>query len=214
MPNARIEQQQATDDVNGCLAAKELATATPAEGAAGAAAVGSPNRIEGALLEQCEREYQKVGWWKGPHATPEARQAVRTFWVGLGEPGVCWLAQRIGRESHVDLLDGVTNLLISFGPAGLPLILNTLQGDVTPVQAEHLLTVLRWTRLTGQEHLQPQLNAVLRHFLAHESAEVRQAAVRAARALPRDRARQMLLERRAAEPDPEVAEAIAEELDD
>jgi hypothetical protein len=206
------------DGGNGCSASKEPAAGAPAAGPAiepaGAArnqaeAAGQP---EGALLHECEREYRKIGWWKGPHAAKEERQAVRRFWVGLGEPGARWLARRIGRETHVDILDGVVNLLASLGPTGVGPILDTLQEDVTPVQAEHLLAALRWARLTGQAPLQSRLHEVLCRFLVHEAADVRQAAVRATRVLPRDLACRLLAERRAAERDPELAEAIAEEL--
>ena len=55
--------------------------------------------------------YQKIGWWKGPNASDEARTLVCKFWQDQGDQGITWLVSRLRSEGHTDLLDGVASIL-------------------------------------------------------------------------------------------------------
>ncbi len=68
-------------------------------------------------IEEFETYYRLIGWWRGPFGTREAQNAVRHFWVNHGAVGAEWLIERIARESHGDVLDGVANLLADIGPS-------------------------------------------------------------------------------------------------
>ena len=55
--------------------------------------------------------YHKIGWWKGPNATGEARTLLCDFWREQGDQGLRWLVSRLRPEWHIDLLDGVASIL-------------------------------------------------------------------------------------------------------
>jgi hypothetical protein len=163
--------------------------------------------------EVFEEEYQKIGWWKGPYAKPEARARVRDFWRLQGDRGLRWLAGRLRGEGHIDLLQGVASLLANAGSAGIPPILDELEHDPPLDQGVFLLKALGWMGEEGVE-AQPtaatRLEAVLSTFLHHDNADLRESAVRAARLLPRERATGLLQGPLDAERDADVRQAIEE----
>jgi hypothetical protein len=93
-------------------------------------------------IEEFEEFYRRIGWWRGPVATPEARKSVREFWVDRGPRAVTWLVERIAKETHGDVLDGVANLLADIGPASIEPIIGKMEGEPTRDQAEVLLKAL------------------------------------------------------------------------
>jgi len=160
--------------------------------------------------ERLEEEYQKVGRWKGPHATPEARAQVRDFWQRQGGPGLRWLVARLRSEGHIDALDGVASLLAAAGETAILPILEELERQPTRDQAGALLHALAWIGEDGvaaPSVLAPRLEAALASLWQHD-ADLREWAARSARLLPRAHAVGLLrgwLERDA---DAEVRRAI------
>jgi hypothetical protein len=160
-----------------------------------------------------EDAYQKIGWWKGPNATPEARALVSDFWRQRGEQGLRWLVGRLRREWHLDLLDGVASLLARAGDAAIPPILDELERQPARDQAEALLKAFGWMGEQGTE-AQPssvtRLELALSEFLHQEDPGLREWATRAAGLLPRERAVDLLRRQLVAVRDPEVRKAIEE----
>jgi hypothetical protein len=164
-----------------------------------------------------EEEYQKIGWWKGPRATPDVRARVRGFWSRQGGPGVRWLASRLRQEWHIDALEGVASLLAEAGEAAIPPILEELEREPARDQAEALLHALAWIGESGgtaQPDLTTRLEVVLAAFLQHGDSDLRDRAAGAARLVPRDRAFGLLRSRLDAEADADVRRAIEEVIDD
>jgi hypothetical protein len=161
-----------------------------------------------------EEEYQKIGWWKGPHATSTARQGVREFWASQGPRGARWLVRRLRDEWHLDLLSGVANLLADLGEVSLRPILDELALDTSRDQAEALLKALGWMGTAGATAgvCAGQLAPILAAFLTHDDPDLREAACRATSLLAPERARALLESRCAVEPSIEVRQAIEERM--
>jgi hypothetical protein len=163
--------------------------------------------------EDFEEEYQKIGWWKGPYATPEARARVRDFWSRQGGPGLRWLASRLRQEWHIDALDGVASLLAKAGEAAIAPILEELERQPARDQADALLHALAWIGEYGgaaPASLTTRLEAVLASFLGHDDSDLRDWAARSARLLSREQASDLLRRRLETEADADVRRAIEE----
>ena len=112
--------------------------------------------------------YQKIGWWKGPNATAEARTLVCEFWRAQGDQGLRWLVSRLRLEGHVDLLDGVASILAQIGETAIPPVLDELERQPSRDQAEALLKALGWLGERGNAAPPPlvaRLGSLLGRFL-------------------------------------------------
>jgi hypothetical protein len=198
--------EETADRMNGMLTHHEESVAAGI--APGPAGPAPPERFE--------EEYQKIGWWKGHHATPEARARVRDFWSRQGGPGLRWLASRLRQEWHIDALDGAASLLAEAGAAAIPPILEELERQPARDQAEALLHALAWIGESGgaaQPDLTARLEAVLAAYLRHDDSDLRDRAAGSARLLPRDQAIGLLRRRLVTEEDADVRRAIEEAID-
>jgi hypothetical protein len=161
--------------------------------------------------EEFEDAYQRIGWWKGPNATPEARALVRDFWRLQGNRGLSWLVSRLRREWHIDLLDGVASLLAQAGGASLVPILDELERQPRRDQAEALLKALGWM---GEEGIAvppssvKRLETALSMFLHQDDTGLREWAARAVRLLPREQAVALLGRHIDGEPDADVRQVM------
>ena len=166
------------------------------------------------LTEKFEQFYRKIGWWRGPNASQDVRTSVREFWTLSGSTGAKWLIDRIARETHIDVLDGVANLLADIGPSSIDPIIHKLKAKPTRDQVEVLLKALGW--IEAPRHAiaihQVDLEDALQNYLGHTESDIRSAACAATRILPGSRALALLNRRRRVESDPEVLEAIDEAL--
>jgi hypothetical protein len=163
--------------------------------------------------DSLEAMYQKIGWWKGPNATAEARTLVSDFWRDQGDPGLRWLASRLRPEGHIDLLDGVASILSQIGDTAIPPVLDELERQPCRDQAEALLKALGWLGEQGNSASPPlvaRLGLVLATFLSGDDPGLREWAARAARLLPRERAVGLLGSLLNAEPNADVRNAIQE----
>jgi hypothetical protein len=150
-----------------------------------------PARAAAGCVDSLEAMYQKIGWWKGPNATTEARTLVCDFWRGQGDQGHRWLVSRLRPEWHIDLLDGVANILAQIGDSAIPPILDELERQPSRDQAEALLKALGWLGEDGKGASPPlvaRLGVVLATFLGGDDPGPREWAARAARLLPREQA--------------------------
>jgi hypothetical protein len=176
----------------------------------------TPASTGAASAEVLEEEYQKIGWWKGPNATPEQQARQRDFWLRQESPGLLWLVGRLREEWHIDLLDGVASLLSQAGKASIPLLLDELERQPPRDQAEALLKALAWMGETGvevQPFLTTRLEANLAMLLQHRDTDLREWASGAARLLPQERAVGLLRRRLDAEPDASLRQVIGEIID-
>jgi len=166
------------------------------------------------LREKFEHYYRKIGWWRGPNASQDVRKSVRDFWAHSGSVGAKWLIDKIARETHIDVLDGVSNLLSDIGPSSIDPIIYKLKAKPTRDQVEVLLKALGWIEAPRHAIAIPQviLESVLQDYLWHTESDIRSAACAATRILPGSGARALLERRRRVESDPEVLEAIDEAL--
>jgi len=163
--------------------------------------------------DSLETMYQKIGWWKGPNATAEARALVCDFWRRQGDQGLRWLVSRLRAEWHIDLLDGVANVLAQIGDTAIAPMLDELERQPSRDQAEALLKTLGWLGEQGiaaSPSLVERLGLVLAMFLRRDDPGLRERAVRAARLLPRERAVGLVAGLLNAEPDVDVRHAIEE----
>ena len=165
--------------------------------------------------EEFERWYQQIGWWRGPNATAAVRKLVRSFWMNSGRTGAKWLIERIDTESHIDVLDGVANLLADIGPTSIDPIINKLKATPTRDQVEVLLKALGWVE--APRHAMAIATSVventLQGYLLHPDSDIRSAACAATRVLPRNSAIALLDRTRRVETDSEVLEAIDEAIE-
>jgi hypothetical protein len=163
--------------------------------------------------DSLEAMYQKIGWWKGPNATAEARTLVCDFWRRQGDQGLRWLVSRLHPEGHIDLLDGVASILAQIGDTAIPPVLDELERQPSRDQAEALLKALGWLGEQGNAISPPsvaRLGLVLATFLSGDDPGLREWAARAARLLPRERVVGLLVSLLNAEPDADVRHAIQE----
>jgi hypothetical protein len=167
-----------------------------------------------ALTESFEDEYQKLGWWKGPHATAAARARQRDFWRSSGEAGVRWLVCRLRDEHHVETLHAVASLLADLGETILGAVFEELSRATTTDQALCLL----WAVVSLSESA-PSLRIettraelVLADLLQHEEPDVREGAAEAVRLLGSERAIRWLEHRLRDEPNAEVRQTLEREL--
>jgi hypothetical protein len=163
--------------------------------------------------DSLETMYQKIGWWKGPNATAEARTVVCDFWRNQADQGLQWLVSRLRTEWHIDLLDGVTSILAHIGDTAIPPVLDELERRPSRDQAEALLKALGSLGEQGDAVSPPlaeRLGLVLATFLSGDDPELRGWAARAARLLPGERAVGLLAGLLDAEPDADVRHAIQE----
>ena len=163
--------------------------------------------------DSLEAMYQKIGWWKGPNATAEARTLVCDFWRDQGDQGLRWLVSRLRLKGHIDLLDGVASILAQIGDTAIPPVLDELERQPSRDQAEALLKALGWLGERGNAASPPlvaRLGLVLGKFLRGDDPGLREWAARAARLLPGERAVGLLGELLNAEPDADVRHAIQE----
>jgi hypothetical protein len=162
--------------------------------------------------EEAEFHYQRLGRWKGPDASPEAQAESHRFWQDTGLPGIHWLIARLRDELHDDRLHGAGSMLADLDPASLGPIVQALRGETTRDQALSLLWALGWI---GDHHqtVDPLAELVLAQYLFDPNPELREAAARAMRLLPRPRAKTWLTRRLRDESDREVRLIIEQELE-
>jgi hypothetical protein len=172
-------------------------------------------RTASAVQNQMEEFYRKIGWWKGPNSTPSIRGNVRNFWVNSGRKGASWLIERISRESHIDLLDGVANILADIGQASVEPIIGILgSGRPSRNQAEVLLKALGWIEAPLHAVSIPRVNleSVLERYLDHSDPDIREAALASTHILPNESRSAILRRRRDIEPNSDVLDAIVDIL--
>jgi hypothetical protein len=163
--------------------------------------------------DSLEAMYQKIGWWKGPNASAEARTLVCDFWRRQGDQGLRWLVSRLRSEGHIDVLDGVASILAQIGVTAISPMLDELERQPSRDQAEALLKALGWLGAQGiaaSPSLVERLGLVLAMFLRRDDPCLRERAVRAARLLRRERAVGLVGGLLNAEPDVDVRHAIEE----
>jgi hypothetical protein len=162
--------------------------------------------------DEAEGQYQALGRSKGPLAAEDVQRDARQYWNGSGAVGARWLIARLRSETHEERLHWAASTLAGLGDVSLGPILETLRGDAPPDQALALLRALGW--MGGrQTRADPLAELVLVKHLLHEDPDVREAASKALRVLPRERARTWLTRRLRDETDGEVRRTIEEELE-
>jgi hypothetical protein len=177
-------------------------------------AEGSPALAPPAPAEVFEDEYQKIGWWKGPHATPEARTLVRDFWRSSGEEGVRWLVRRLRDEFHLETFHAVASLLADLGEVILGPVLEELARGAGGDQPLCLLWALDSLSESAPnlrlEGVQAEL--VLADLLQDDDPDLREEAAQAMRLLSPERAVRWLEHRLRDETNAEVRQTIEREL--
>ncbi len=179
----------------------------------GTAAEVTPTLASTASEEGFEDSYQKIGWWKGPNATPEVRAFLRNFWQRQGDRGLRWLLVRLRGEWHIDVLDGVSSILSQAGGTGILPILEGLERRPQRDQAEALLQALGWMGEDGVRvdlSSAERLETALSRFVELDDSDLREWAARAVRLLPPEQVVRLLANRLDVEPDADVRQAIEE----
>jgi hypothetical protein len=164
--------------------------------------------------EGFEEEYQKIGRWKGPYATPEARASQQEFWRARGLEGIRWLARRLRQEWHLDALHGAASLLADLGEPIVVPVLEELARDPPHDQALCLL----WALVSLSEssptlRIEPgPFEPILADRLADDDPDIREATAEALRLLGPERSPRWLERRLRDEADEEVRRTIEREL--
>jgi hypothetical protein len=163
---------------------------------------------------ELEREYQRIGRWLGPDASVDARRGIHTFWAGLGEAGSEWLIERLARETNVDALDGVANLLASLRVVSLSAILRALGDKLAADQELALLQALAAMPPSSSADSARKIERELRERVCAHDADLAEGATRATRALSRDRALALLERAKTAAIDSALRAAIEYEIEE
>jgi Uncharacterised protein family (UPF0175)/HEAT repeats len=174
-------------------------------------AVRSDRDLSLERAEDAERHYRAMRSWK--QAEPARREA-RAFWLSSDEAGARWLARRLRDESQVEALHAALATLTAMGEVAIGPAVEALGDDPAPDQTLTLLRALGWI---GEPGTHPTLGGaqaelVLADFLQHDDPDIRESAAHAMRLLPPVRAERWLSHRLRDEQNPEVVEAIEEEL--
>ncbi len=161
-----------------------------------------------------EEEYQKIGWWTGPYATPEARESRREFWRSSGMDGIRWLVRRLRQERRIDVLDDAASLLAELGEFILIPAFEELARSRSRDQALCLL----WALVSLSESA-PTLRIeagpsepILAARLHDDDPDIREAAAEAMRLLGPERSARWLEQQLRDETNDEVRQTIEREL--
>ncbi len=161
-----------------------------------------------------EEEYQRIGCWTGPDATPEAWESRREFWRSSGKDGVLWLVRRLRQERHIDVLDGAASLLAELGE----IILVPAFEELGRSRSRDLALCLIWALVSLSESA-PGLRIgagppepILAARLQDDDPDIREAAAEAMRLLGPERAARWLEQRLRDETNEEVRQTIEREL--
>jgi hypothetical protein len=181
----------------------------------GDAAAGLAPGPAGAVpTEAFEEEYRKVGWWKGPDATPEEKARRREFWRSSGMEGVGWLVRHLRQERHIDVLHGAASLLADLGE----MILGPVLEEVARGGPRDQALCLLWALVSLSEST-PTLRIdagssepILADRLRDDDRDLREAAAEALRLLGPERAIRWLEQGLRDETDDDVRRTIEREL--
>jgi len=164
--------------------------------------------------EDFEEEYQKIGWWKGPYATREARASQHEFWRARGPEGIRWLVRRLRQEWHIDALHGVASLLADLGESIIVPVFEELARNPSHDQALSLL----WALVSLSES-SPTLRIeagpsepILAGWLEDDDPDIREAAAESLRLLGPERSIGRLERRLRDETDDDVRRTVEREL--
>jgi hypothetical protein len=163
-----------------------------------------------------ENVYRRINWYKGQYATPAARKHVRNFWVHSGRTGAEWLVKRLERETHLELLEGVADILAEIGTLGVPSILHALDKKPRRDRTEFLLKALGWigSNRSFDADFHPRLEQLISSYLRDEDPDIREAACSATEILPAESAIRLLREQLERERDGDVADIIRESIEE
>lgn len=165
--------------------------------------------------EEYELFYGIINLRTGPFATRDVQKVVRDFWVAEGESGAAWLVDKLMKETHYSLMEGVSNMLADIGVDSIGSVLRALESGPRVDVAEALLKALGWIGVSVRSiAVDPiLLEGVLGQYLSSVDPDIREAACGAvASVLPRDRVVELLRGRSAVESDRSVIETIDEVL--
>ena len=166
-------------------------------------------------VRSLDEEYQKIGWWKGPHSGRATMAEIHQFWIDLQLRGALFLVFKTRTEFNADALSGVANILSSMARSSLAPILKELgRPDIEDEQAETLLKAIGWMEPYDPQLVGERLVRVIERFLGANSSDVRDAASAATRVLVPEVAIALLRARQHVELDPEVQEALKFELEE
>ncbi len=109
-------------------------------------------------MDEYEEQYQRINWTKGPLSNKNIQNQVNEFWLQSGPDCINWLINRIHTESHIDILDGVVNILTDIGLAAEQLIEDALTNDnLSQDQRETIDVALAYIQLENMDEI-PQHN--------------------------------------------------------
>jgi len=134
------------------------------------------------------------------------------FWTAAGRDGAEWLIQRSTQEHTIEVLDAISDRLGAIGVEAAKSILDALEQPGSLKQVATLLTALSWFRHPVSEALSRRAETILDRLFTHATREIRSIAFSATKALPPNRAIEMLRNALDAEQDPGLRADIEEEL--
>ena len=179
----------------------------------GAIVTVSPSLASPSSEEDFEDAYQKIGWWKGPNATPETR---RGYVSSGGSRAIgAWAGSWAGSAGSGTSTCSTGSRASWPRRAVPPSSRSSMSWSISPGadQAEALLKALGWMG-EGGISVPPtsakRLEAALLMFLHQDEAGLREWATRAVRVLPREQASAVIGSQLDGESDPDVRQAIEE----
>lgn len=138
--------------------------------------------------------YDKINWRMGPYATQEFRQKVLNFWMVSGPEGIAYLVDRLTQEPHLELLEGVPDILASIGEASVAPLVKALNYSpmLNECNVEACLKPFSWMGKVIEPDY--ELLEMIDGHLNLDDDDVFEAAVLACKILPVDTARLILAE--------------------
>lgn len=185
-------------------------------------AEGLPEAV-GFEIERLEREavfdraYKSLSSRRGANATASGRSRGRQFWRQEGSHAAVWLAGRIAQEDDLQTAQAASEALSELGHFALDATLRQVEASEANRHWAPLLDALGWMDLQNSDTLSRcRFEIAIRRAANAADIDVRQAAVRAARALGPVHAPGLLAElRQVASPSvlTEIDELLAEILE-
>jgi hypothetical protein len=170
------------------------------------------NAIAEAEPEMIAR-FDEIGRVGGRFASPTGREAECRYWQSLGDQGVEWLirhAQGAGSLAHAS---GIASVLESMGPMAITPILEALAAGPSNKVADILLSALAGMESQRIAPWTDAIAATLQTFLRQADDAIRTKAVLATAVILEATSLVMLRGRLEGETDPDVREAIQDEIE-
>lgn len=145
-------------------------------------------------MSEFDDYYNRINCWKDPYSKPAVCEDTKRFWLNSADEGIWYLVERLADERHIELMEGVANILADIGPESVSAIVHVL--NHRPLwddsNAAWLLKALGWIGEHESHGNYFELLDTIDGHLNSDDDDIFEAAVLACKCLPVEKARLLL----------------------